>query len=50
MRREVCLSISPDVLRQVDAKRGELISRSRMVEHLIAIGLANVGPIQPLEN
>jgi len=41
MKREICINLSPEVLQKVDEKRGELIPRSRMIEHLIKLGLAS---------
>ena len=39
MRKEVCINLSPEILQRVDERRGELIPRSRMIEHLIKRGL-----------
>lgn len=50
MRKEVCINLSPEILQRVEEKRGTLIPRSRMIEHLITIGLANTGPVQSLES
>lgn len=50
MRKEVCINLSTEILQLVEEKRGELIPRSRMIEHLIKRGLESSGSVLPTHN